>query len=206
MKYVSRIAMFILLFFVINQKSIANMPKLSHICAYSNESVVKFRAAMLKSKKIDQLGHPHVVFDWPVDLCEFWISSLFGYRTDKSGVKKMHNGIDMAATKGTLVKSAAAGTVLVAQKDMPGYGNLVEIEHKNGLVTRYAHLDSLDVVVGEKIALGKVIGKVGATGNVRGADPSHLHFEIIKHGKRINPLQYLYWSEKNFQQRKNNVY
>lgn len=168
--------------------------QLSHICAYSNESVVKFRDKTVTDSSVRSLTHPGVHFDWPIDLCEFWISSLYGMRR-----KKMHNGVDMAAITGTLVKAAADGVVKVVQAGAPGYGNLVEIEHRDGdIVTRYAHLDKMLVSTGQKVKKGQIIGKVGATGNVRGADPSHLHFEILLHGERIDPLKYLYSAEINY--------
>ncbi len=168
---------------------------LSHICAYSNESVVKFRDKMVTDVSVRLLDHPGVHFDWPIDLCEFWISSLYGIRR-----KKMHNGVDMAALKGTLVKAAADGVVSVVNADAPGYGNMIEIEHRGGqITTRYAHLDKMLVSVGKEVKKGQIIGKVGATGNVRGADPSHLHFEILqKNGERIDPLKYLYSAEINY--------
>ena len=180
--------------------------RLTHICAYSNESVVKFRNATLRKQALDKPHSIELYFDWPVDLCQFWISSLFGYRFDKSGHKKMHNGVDMAATKGTKVKAAASGVVTVAAKDVPGYGNLVEIKHSNGLSSRYAHLHTIDVSEGQRVSLGDMIGKVGSSGNVRGADPSHLHFEIIKNNKRVDPLYYLYLSETNYKKMKKSVY
>lgn len=172
--------------------------QLSHMCAYSNESVVKFRKKTLTSPALQSLAHPGIGLDWPIDLCEFWISSLYGMRN-----KKMHNGVDMAASKGTVVKAAGDGVVLLANIAMPGYGNMIEIRHHGNIITRYAHLDKILVSVGEKVKKGQVIGRVGATGNVRGADPSHLHFEILKDGVRVDPLKYLYSAEINYKNLKN---
>jgi murein DD-endopeptidase MepM/ murein hydrolase activator NlpD len=177
---------------------------LNHICAHSNESVVKFRKSLVGrnkketiniclSEKITLSHAPH--FDWPVDLCDFWISSLFGPRTYK-GVTKMHHGIDLASLKGTAIKASADGKVIVADRDVPGYGTLVEIQHKKGYTTRYAHMDEILVKVDDCICQGDLIGTVGSRGNVRAQkDPSHLHFEIRKHGTSLNPLKYLYCSE-----------
>ncbi len=165
--------------------------QLKHMCAYSNESVVKFRDKMLGHAGVTSLEHPGFSFDWPVDLCEFWISSLYGMRR-----KKMHGGVDMAALKGTEVKAAANGRIESVNYGTSGYGNVVVVAHRGGISTRYAHLNTIAVEVGEKVKKGEVIGTVGATGNVRGADPSHLHFEIItKDGVRIDPLLYLYSAE-----------
>jgi murein DD-endopeptidase MepM/ murein hydrolase activator NlpD len=181
---------------------------LDHICAYSNESVVKFRKKSVgKSIKEaieycvseNMLGSGKVYFAWPVDLCDFWVSSLFGPRTHH-GVTKHHGGVDMAALSGTVVKSAAAGKVIKTEQGASGYGNVIEILHKTGMVTRYGHLDEIRVEESDKVVTGQMIGTVGATGNVRGTnDPSHLHFEILdKHGKRVDPLKHLYCSEVAF--------
>lgn len=181
---------------------------LDHICAYSNESVVKFRKKSVGQSikeaieycvAENMLGSGKVYFAWPVDLCDFWVSSLFGPRTHR-GVVKHHGGVDMAAARGTMVKSAAVGKVIKTEQGAVGYGNIVEILHKTGMVTRYGHLDEIMVEVGDKVVTGEMIGTVGATGNVRGTnDPSHLHFEILdKHGKRVDPLKYLYCSEVAF--------
>lgn len=184
---------------------------LDHICAYSNESVAKFRKKTVGASTSEAvqycvaknlMGSGSVHFDWPVDLCEFWVSSLFGPRTHH-GVTKHHGGIDLASYKGTTVKSAAPGKVIKAEEGVAGYGNVVEVLHKAGMVTRYGHLDEIMVATGDKVTRGEMIGTVGATGNARGkSDPSHLHFEILnKEGKRVNPLDHLYCSEVAFQQK-----
>lgn len=177
-----------------------------HVCAYTNESVVKFRKKHIAPKislskaydicvSRELIGDKVILFSWPVDLCNFWMSSLFGPRTFK-GVTKHHGGIDLAASKGTSVVAAAPGVVTKAERDVAGYGTLVEIKHKHGFVTRYGHLDTISVSVGDKVAREEEIGQVGLTGNVRGKkDPSHLHFEILLFNKKVDPLQYLYCSE-----------
>lgn len=82
---------------------------------------------------------------------------------------------------------------------LQSYGNMIEIEHGGGkIITRYAHLDKMLVSVGQKVSVGQIIGKVGSTGNVRGADPSHLHFELFYNGTRMDPLKYLYSAEINY--------
>lgn len=179
----------------------------NHICAYSNESVVKFRKNLVGENPREALricmadkivGKNSIFFEWPVDLCDFWVSSLFGPRTHR-GVTKMHEGVDLAAFKGTAVKAAASGVVVRADSNVPGYGTLVEISHSKGFKTRYGHLDEILIQVGDKINRGDLIGTVGATGRVRGKkDPSHLHFEILHHGTKVNPLKYLYCGEVAF--------
>ncbi len=129
---------------------------------------------------------------WPIAKSQFWLSAFFGPRKIKGGSWDFHRGIDMAALKGTVVRAAARGTVVEA-KYAPGYGNTVLIAHTPVYKTRYAHLDSMKVKVGQEVQQGAVIGYVGDTGRVRkmGVDASHLHFEVHKHGKQVNPIPFL---------------
>lgn len=132
-------------------------------------------------------------FHWPLELHHFWLSSLFGARKKANGKPGFHYGIDMAAIRGTPVKAAAAGTVIQAQY-VPGYGNNILIQHNKYYRTRYAHLQRIHVVQGQKVTQGQKIGTVGDTGSVRksGRDASHLHFEIYHNGSHVNPLRYLF--------------
>ncbi len=184
---------------------------LDHVCAYTNESVAKFRKKTvgISTKEAVQyclaqnlIGSDKIYFDWPVDLCEFWVSSLFGPRTHH-GIIKHHGGIDLASYQGTMVKAAAPGKIIKAEENVAGYGNMIELLHKTGIVTRYGHLNEIMVSSGDKVSRNQIIGTVGSTGSTRGKkDPSHLHFEILnKKGKRVNPLDYLYCSEVAFQQK-----
>ena len=133
------------------------------------------------------------VFSWPIDLQNFWLSSLFGPRRRPNGHVEFHHAIDMAACKGTPVKAAAAGKILLAQ-NMSGYGNCIMIEHNHRYKTRYAHLHRIMVRPGQIVKEGEVIGSVGDTGLVRksGRDASHLHFEVHQNGHRVNPLIFLF--------------
>jgi murein DD-endopeptidase MepM/ murein hydrolase activator NlpD len=106
------------------------------------------------------------------------ISSGFGMRFNG-----MHNGIDIAADSGTPVVSVAAGTVIFAGS-RGGYGLAVDIDHGNGMTTRYAHLSRIAVSSGQKVKGGELIGKVGATGNATGP---HLHFEVRIKGQIKDP-------------------
>ena len=113
-----------------------------------------------------------------------WTSS-FGYRTDPiTGEQKLHKGMDFKAKYGESVFAAAAGKVIFAGVS-GGYGNLIQIRHANGYLSYYGHLSKVLVKQGHKVRRGELIGKVGATGRVTGP---HLHFEIRKNGKAINPL------------------
>lgn len=103
------------------------------------------------------------------------------------GDVRTHHGVDMGAPEGTPIGAFAAGTVVEAGV-RGGYGNLVILDHGNGITTRYAHQSSLDVAVGDVVTAGQVIGRVGSTGASTGP---HLHFEIRRDGASIDPGPYL---------------
>lgn len=128
---------------------------------------------------------------WPLEKSDFWISSRFGPRRKKDRSWGFHYGIDLAALKGTPVYAAADGVIVQARHARVGYGNCIVIAHDKKYKTRYAHLDRLCVSPGQRVTAGKLIGRVGDTGLVRGKNASHLHFEVIAFGKRINPLYIL---------------
>ncbi len=116
------------------------------------------------------------------------ISSPFGVRTDPFlGRPAMHTGIDMRGEKGEPVHATANGKVTIAGRD-GGYGNLVEINHGNGLSTRYGHLSEIDVKVGQQVHIGQTIGKIGSTGRSTGP---HLHYETRINGEPVNPQKFL---------------
>jgi len=133
-----------------------------------------------------------MMFMWPIKRSDFWLSSFFGLRKKVNGSKGFHYGIDMAAVKGTPVKAAAPGRIIEA-RHTSGYGNTIVIAHNSKYRTRYAHLDTIFVRVGQRVTRGSLIGKVGDTGFVRksGKDASHLHFEVYAFGKRVNPMYFL---------------
>jgi murein DD-endopeptidase MepM/ murein hydrolase activator NlpD len=113
------------------------------------------------------------------------VSSRFGLRADPFTHKnQFHKGVDLAAPEGTSVKAPMAGTVIFAGFEK-GYGNAVLLQHPNGLQTRYAHLGAMAVKAGDAISAQQVLGLVGNTGRSTGA---HLHFEVIRLGKAIDPL------------------
>jgi murein DD-endopeptidase MepM/ murein hydrolase activator NlpD len=116
------------------------------------------------------------------------VSSAYGWRSDPfRGQAKFHGGIDLAAKYGTTVPAAAAGTVVTAEAQ-GSYGLTVVLRHPDGFESRYAHLASLDVTVGETVAQGQQVGRVGSTGRSTGP---HLHFEVMQSGRRVDPEQFV---------------
>jgi len=127
---------------------------------------------------------------WPVN---GRLLSLFGHREDPFSLKgdnpgEFHSGVDISAETGTPVRAAADGVVEQAAFVVGGYGKLVIIDHGNGLSTRYAHLSRFEVVPGQEIRRGDVLGYSGNTGRVTAP---HLHFEVRKGGVAIDPYPYL---------------
>lgn len=99
-----------------------------------------------------------------------------------------HPGIDIAAGKGSPVYAADAGVVVAEGDDETGYGNVIEIDHRNGYLTIYAHLSVIGVSMCQSVKAGQWIGAAGSTGNARGA---HLHFAVALDGQAINPWSVL---------------
>lgn len=122
---------------------------------------------------------------WPV---QGTITSSFGYRGNPiGGGTGFHEGLDIAVDFGTPVRATAAGTVSMAEW-VDGYGNLVEIDHGNGIKTRYGHNSMLLVVVGQDIHVGDIISLAGSTGRSTG---SHVHYEVRLNGTAVDPLAFL---------------
>jgi len=122
-----------------------------------------------------------------------YISSEYGQRLNPITKKNhIHKGIDIAHKTETNITSIAAGKVTFSGKKY-GYGNLVEISHLNGYVTRYAHNNRNLVKVGELVKKGQVIAKMGSTGHSTGP---HVHLEVLKNNKHINPNKFIYYKEK----------
>jgi murein DD-endopeptidase MepM/ murein hydrolase activator NlpD len=120
-----------------------------------------------------------------------YVSSPYGYRIHPiSGEKSYHTGVDIAVAQGTAISAATDGVVTTAQAS-GGYGLLVEIRSEGAggavIITRYAHCSELLVAAGQSVAAGDVIAKVGSTGDSTGP---HLHFEVLKDGRYINPLYF----------------
>jgi murein DD-endopeptidase MepM/ murein hydrolase activator NlpD len=117
-----------------------------------------------------------------------WISSYYGKRTDPfTGKIEMHKGMDFAGKKGSDIKAVASG-VVTWSGERYGYGNLVEINHGNGYVTRYGHNDTIVVEVGDAVERGQTISKMGSTGRSTGP---HVHFEVLLNDRQIDPIRFV---------------
>lgn len=116
------------------------------------------------------------------------ITSHYGRRLDPfTGAHAMHRGLDFAAVPGTPIHASADGVVVSAER-WGGYGLIVELDHGDGLRTRYAHCQASAVAPGQRVKRGNVIAYVGSTGKSTG---THLHYEVMKHGLHLNPMDYV---------------
>ena len=121
------------------------------------------------------------------------VTSPFGARIDPFlGRPALHTGVDLREDFGVGAKATAAGRVTFAGP-LGGYGNMVEVDHGNGLATRSAHLEAILVSVGQTVARGDVVGEVGATGRATGP---HLHYEVRIDGAPVDPMRFIAWSTK----------
>ena len=123
---------------------------------------------------------------WPT---RGWISSGFGYRVSPfTGRRQFHEGIDIASNYGSIVRAPGDGTVTYVGRKR-GYGRVLEINHGNGYVTRYAHNARILVKRGKKVKRGDPVAKVGSSGLTTGP---HLHYEVRYKGRLVNPIKYIF--------------
>ena len=99
----------------------------------------------------------------------------------------MHEGVDFAAPRGTPIYATGSGVVKLTRRSLRGYGNYVEIDHGYGFLTKYCHMQDFKVKPGQKVTRGQCIGYVGSSGTATGA---HLHYEVIKNRRNVNPAHY----------------
>lgn len=120
------------------------------------------------------------------------MASGFGYRSDPfTKIRKFHYGMDFTSPTGTPIYATGDGMVLKADNSLSGYGNHIEINHGYGYVTLYAHLSKYNCHPGQKVKRGDIIGYVGSTGR---SEAPHLHYEVIKNGEKVNPINFYYGS------------
>lgn len=139
--------------------------------------------SLLRQGRLSKRVFPSIM---PVDT--EWYSSGFGYRIDPfTGKRAFHEGVDFAAKTGTSIKAAAGGVVIYSDRH-PEYGNMIEIDHGDDLISRYAHASKRMVNLGQIVLNGQKIAEVGSTGRSTGP---HLHFEIRHKGIPQNPSRFL---------------
>ena len=149
----------------------------------SREDELELLESLLSNRKFHQAvalsGRP---------VTKGWMSSGFGRRVDPiTGRMAWHAGIDFAGEAGADVIAVASGVVVFAG-ERSGYGRMVEINHGGGYVTRYGHHEGLLVGAGDVVKKGQVIARMGSTGRSTG---THVHFEVLKDGRQVNPAQYI---------------
>jgi murein DD-endopeptidase MepM/ murein hydrolase activator NlpD len=158
------------------------LTSLSGLLVDRNDKLVALETLLLQDR-LDKKMLPSVA---PITVG--WYSSNFGWRIDPfTGQSAMHEGVDYQVPEGTPIYASAGGVVVFADVH-PQYGNMVEIDHGNEIITRYAHASKLLVKVGEVVRRGREIAKVGSTGRSTGA---HLHFEVRYKGTAQNPVRFL---------------
>lgn len=142
------------------------------------------KAALAKEKMLSSL--PTIM---PVAKEKVRITSLFGWRKNpfNRNIRSFHSGVDFAGKPGTPIYATGNGIVEETGR-MSGYGTVVVINHGYGYKTVYAHLSKAIVKPGEKVKRGQTIGKLGGSGATTGP---HLHYEVIRNGQRVNPMNYI---------------
>lgn len=160
-------------------ENIANMVAIRKASLQQLKEAMRTRGAVFSAQLGQTSYRPSI---WPASGD---VSSPYGLRWNGSD---FHPGIDIANDIGTPILATADGTVTDAGWNSGGYGNMVDIDHGNGYVTRYAHASQVVVVAGQTVKQGQVIAYMGSTGNSTGP---HVHYEVIINGQAVNPAGYL---------------
>lgn len=151
--------------------------------AMRQEEVLQQR--LMRELTLQKENLTHIPSIWPT---RGRFTSRFGYRVNPvTGRRSFHKGIDIANSKGTPIYAPADGTVIYA-KWFSTYGRMVDIDHGNGLSTRFGHMSKIEVKEGQKVERGDLIGRMGNTGR---SVASHLHYEVHKKGRPVNPMHYI---------------
>jgi murein DD-endopeptidase MepM/ murein hydrolase activator NlpD len=149
----------------------------------SRERQLGILESMLSDRQLQQAS---AVTGRPIN--KGWMSSRYGYRADPfKGHRSWHNGVDFAGKEGADIVAVGAGVVTWSGQ-RHGYGNMIEVDHGEGFVTRYGHNKQNLVNVGEVVKKGQVIAVMGSTGRSTGP---HVHFEVYKHGRSVDPASYI---------------
>lgn len=139
---------------------------------------------LLNEQSIEENVTPHMM---PLE--SGWISSYYGKRIDPfTGQQASHSGMDYSGAYKSKIRAAADGVVVWAGP-RGSYGRMVEIDHGNGFMTRYAHAEKVNVELGQRVTAGDHIATMGKTGR---ATSEHLHFEVLKNGHKVNPLPFIH--------------
>ena len=157
----------------------------------SFESEINYEEKQLQMLESLNFGH-HIQTNGYLSgrpIAKGWLSSYYGVRKDPfNGKATMHKGVDFAGKENTAIIATASGVVTWASKRY-GYGQLIEINHGDGLKTRYGHNKDLLVNVGDVVNKGQAIARMGSTGRSTGP---HVHYEILRNNKQINPIKFVY--------------
>lgn len=157
---------------------------LDHLTNQAKIQIVSFQELdeFLKNQKSLLSATPSI---WPT---RGWVTSSFGFRKSPfTGSREKHEGWDIASRTGSPIRASADGIVVAAGRDS-GYGNLIEIDHGYGLVTRYGHNSKHLVKVGDRIKRGQLVALVGSTGRSTGP---HLHYEVLLNGVPVDPQNFI---------------
>jgi len=159
----------------------ASMRLLDQSADFNIDLYTLFESRLLQSRLVALMIPSQAPLDSPP-------TSGFGFRSDPfTGLPALHTGLDFPAEPGTPIH-AAAGGIVVRSDNHPAYGQLLEIDHGNGVVTRYAHCSSIEVVVGALVRRGQMVARVGNSGRSTGP---HLHFEVLVEGVPHDPARFL---------------
>jgi murein DD-endopeptidase MepM/ murein hydrolase activator NlpD len=188
-----------------NLESTLDHYKENHAEVFSpNDNIIPNNTISLETylDEIFPLNNNSFSLDFPVD--EGKITSLYGRR--RINGRSFHYGIDIAINYKSKVYSMESGKIVnvVKTSNKVGYGNFIDIEHENGLVTRYAHLDKINVKKGDEIKKGHEIALSGYSIS-KGKRSYHIHIEVLKNGKAINPKDYMDLKLYSFYQRRGNL-
>ena len=155
--------------------------RLLRLSSFELEKYAELEAGLNELK--DRLDHTPSI--WPT---KGWLSRGYGMKNDPfTGYRRLHRGMDISNNTGTPIIAPADGRVKAVMTDR-GMGKMIVIDHGYGFITRYGHLSEIGVKRGQKLVRGDVIAKMGSTGYSTGP---HLHYEIWKHGKVLNPQGYI---------------